>query len=136
MLSVTAGLTCALTLLAAAQSFALSRRCTALSARWRRVVLLDVDRGRALERLQTLADVQKVAEAAVHGTAATVQTVHRGIAAIPFGILEAVPIAREPTRIVRAIHDLTANSVYGAITGINRWVGRGLRGTGHKKPKA
>jgi hypothetical protein len=122
-----------LTLAAGAQSLWLSHRAAALAARWRRAVLLNVDRQLALERAQTAAETQQVAEAVVHGTTATVQAVHRGIAAIPFGILEAIPVTRAPARLVRAVHDLTANSVYGAITGLNKLIGRGLR---RGKPKS
>ena len=69
-------------------------------------------------------DVQKIAEVSVEGGTRTVQLVHHGIAAIPFGILEAIPPTRPVTKIVHVAHDLIANSVYGTISLANRGLGR------------
>lgn len=74
-----------------------------------------------------LAEAQRLAEAAVWGGTHTVRAVHRGIAAIPFGILEAIPATRDVTRVVRASHDLISDAVYGSIDLVNRGVGAGLR---------
>jgi hypothetical protein len=41
--------------------------------------------------------------------------VHHAIAAIPFGILEAIPPTRAVTRVVRAVHDRTTDGVHAAI---------------------
>ena len=84
------------------------------------------------ERLQRaemqLAQVQRISEAMVSGGTQTVRAIHRGIAAIPFGILESIPVTRDTTRIVRASHDLISDAVYGTIGAVNRGVGATLRG--------
>ena len=83
---------------------------------------------RRIERGQRdLADVQKIAEGTVEGGTRAVQFVHRGIAAIPFTILEAIPPTRPAARVVRVTHDLIADSVYGAISLANRGLGRLIR---------
>ena len=74
-----------------------------------------------------LADAQRLAETVVAGGTRTVRVIHQGIAAIPFGILEAIPVTRDTTRLVRATHDLIAGAVYGGIGMVNRGVGVGLR---------
>jgi threonine/homoserine efflux transporter RhtA len=84
-------------------------------------------------------DAQRLSEAAVSGSTLTVRAIHKGIAAIPFGVLEAIPATRDTTRIVRASHDLISDAVYGTIDAVNRGVGAGLRAglkAGAKKPDA
>ncbi|TDU30739.1 hypothetical protein DFR24_0093 [Panacagrimonas perspica] len=81
-----------------------------------------------LQRSQRqIADAQRLAETVVSGGTHTVRAIHRGIAAIPFGILEAIPATRDVTRIVRTSHDLISDAVYGSIQAVNRGVGHGLR---------
>lgn len=82
---------------------------------------------RVARQRDRLATVQHLGEDAVEDTTRTVQEIHRGIASIPFGVLEAIPATRDTTRIVREVHDLTSDSVYGTIRGINRLIGAGLR---------
>lgn len=74
-----------------------------------------------------IADAQRITETVVSGGTRTVRAIHRGIAAIPFGILEAIPATRDVTRIVRTSHDLISDAVYGSIQAVNRGVGHGLR---------
>lgn len=74
-----------------------------------------------------LAEAQNLSETVVAGGAQTVRAIHMGIAAIPFGILEAIPLTRDTTRLVRATHDLIAGAVYSGIGAVNRGVGVGLR---------
>lgn len=83
-----------------------------------------------------LGDAQRLSEAAVSGGTAAVQAIHKGIAAIPFAILESIPAARDTTRIVRSSHDLISDAVYGTIKAVNSGIGAGLRAgidTGAKK---
>ena len=81
-----------------------------------------------LQRIERqLAEAQRLTEAVVSGGTRTVRAIHRGIAAIPFGILEAIPATRDATRVVRLSHDLIADAVYGGIAVVNRGVGHGLR---------
>lgn len=85
-----------------------------------------------------LADAQRLSEAAVSGGTSAVQAIHKGIAAIPFTILESIPVTRDTTRIVRASHDLISDAVYGTIKAVNSGIGAGLRAgleAGVKKPK-
>jgi hypothetical protein len=77
--------------------------------------------------LSTLAQVQRLAEGGVALGTQTVREIHKGIASIPFGILEAIPATRDSSRLVRALHDQTADVVYGSIGLVNRVLGRGLR---------
>lgn len=101
----------------------------------RRVEAWQRDAENTARALHTLAQVQKLAETGVDLGTGTVRSIHHGIAAIPFGILEAIPATRDTTRIVRAIHDQTADTVYGAIGLVNRVLGKGLRrGLGKEEP--
>lgn len=77
--------------------------------------------------LRQLAAAQEVGETAVMFGTNTVRAVHQGIASIPFGILERIPVTRGPTRLVRALHDSIAGGVYDSIIGVNEAVGSGLR---------
>ncbi|HSW13293.1 MAG TPA: hypothetical protein VLI06_10675 [Solimonas sp.] len=93
----------------------------------RRVETWQRDAGYTARAVSTLAQVQKLAEGGVSIGTDTVRGIHHGIASIPFGILEAIPATRDTTRVVRAIHDQTADTVYGAINLVNRVLGKGLR---------
>jgi len=77
--------------------------------------------------LEQLRESSQLAEQAVETGTALVREVHKGIAGIPFGILEAIPGAREPAKAVRGIHDAISEGIYGAIAGLNKSVGRELR---------
>lgn len=79
------------------------------------------------EALQRIAQAQTLAETVVHGGTATVRAVHKGIASIPFGILEAIPATSLQTKAVRKTHDAIADGVYGAISGVNRLIGEAAR---------
>jgi hypothetical protein len=63
---------------------------------------------------------QDLAENVVEGGTSTVRAVHKGIAGIPFGILESIPVTRDTTRIVRRIHDAISDGVYGGISATNK----------------
>lgn len=82
---------------------------------------------RMLMQRRRIGAVQQFAESAVDGTTRTVQGLHRGIASIPFEILQSIPETRNTTRIVREVHDVTSDTVYGGIRGINRLLGKRLR---------
>lgn len=82
---------------------------------------------RLLRVEQQLAQAQRLSESAVALGAGVVRGVHRGIAAIPFGVLESIPATRDTTRLVRKTHDLIADAVYGSIGAVNRGVGAKLR---------
>jgi len=92
-----------------------------------RAEALGLEQSRRVAALESLQDAQRTAEDALETGASIVREVHRGIASIPFGILEAIPGASQPTRVVRGIHDAITDSVYGALSGLNKGVGRELR---------
>ncbi|MBY8964626.1 hypothetical protein KHP57_02840 [Algiphilus sp. NNCM1] len=98
----------------------LSRDIAAAAARYNEAQRMRMQR-------QRIGAVQQLAETAVDGTTRGVQELHRGIASIPFDILEGIPETRATTRIVREVHDVTADTVYGGIRGVNRLLGKGLR---------
>jgi hypothetical protein len=101
-------------------------RCEALLAERERIEALRAQMGQ----------VQQLAETAVDGTTSVVRAVHQGIAAIPFGILEAIPATRDTTRVVRSVHDAIAGAVYGSIRGVNKLIGRAAREALAEKPPA
>ena len=105
----------------------LGLRLTDLRAALDRADVVEAEAQRLWLAERQLADVQRLSEAAVSGGTLTVRAIHKGIAAIPFGVLEAIPVTRDTTRIVRASHDLISDAVYGTIDAVNRGVGAGLR---------
>jgi len=89
--------------------------------RWQR------ESARLQAQIEQLQQLQRAAESTVCVGTSTVRSLHRGIAAIPFGILEAIPVTRDTTRVVRAVHDQISDVVYGSILGGNRLIGSVLR---------
>lgn len=77
--------------------------------------------------LEQLRESQKLAEHAVETGTALVREVHRGVADIPFGVLGALPGAREPVKALRGVHDAISEGIYSALSGLNKAVGRELR---------
>ncbi|WP_156966418.1 hypothetical protein [Algiphilus aromaticivorans] len=82
---------------------------------------------RMLTQRRRLRAAQRFTESAVDETSRTVEDIHRGIASVPFEVLDRIPATRDTARIVREVHDLTSGTVYGSIRGINRLLGSGLR---------
>ncbi len=76
---------------------------------------------------ERLAQWQALTESSIDGGTRAARALHHGIAAIPFDLLEAIPATRETTRMVRNIHDFTADNIYGAIAALNRLAGQGSR---------
>lgn len=79
------------------------------------------------ENHQLLVDTQEILEESIEGTTATVRAIHKGIASIPFGILEAIPVTRDTTRVVRGTHDLISDVVYSSISVANKTSGKVIR---------
>ena len=79
------------------------------------------------EKLRQLVQAQALTETMVGGGTATVRAVHKGIASIPFGILEAIPATSVSAKAARKTHDAIADTVYGAISGANRLLGEAAR---------
>jgi|TARA_R110000851_G_scaffold153542_2_gene295500 hypothetical protein len=105
----------------------LERDARALANSLKRVGLRALDTQRRVDAQVRLARAQQFTESAVDLTSATVRAVHRRIAAIPFGLLARTPEAKAQVLRAQALHDETAEAVYGGINAINRLVGRGVR---------
>jgi hypothetical protein len=130
-----------LVLLAGAGALALAqlravREQEELRRAMQRLAAAMLEQARAEAQLQTLRELQQVAELGVDLGTKTVRTIHMGIAAIPFGILDAIPVTRHPSRLVRTVHDQISGVVYDSISGGNQLLGSALRlGLGrHDKP--
>jgi hypothetical protein len=74
-----------------------------------------------------LLEAQEKLEDTIDTTTAIVRTLHKGIAAIPFGILEVIPITRHTTKVVRGTHDLISDVVYRSISIVNKTSGKVIR---------
>lgn len=82
-----------------------------------------------LATLENLREAQATAEQVIAAGSSVVREVHKGIAAIPFDILDSIPATRDSSKVVRGVHDSIADGVYGALSGINKAVGREIRKT-------
>jgi len=89
----------------------------------------------ATEIRAQIASGQAIAENVVEGGTSTVRAVHKGIASIPFGILESIPVTRDTTRVVRQIHDVISDTVYGSISATNKALHQVARGAVGSSPK-
>lgn len=128
----------ALAAVAAWQLLALERDIALHTATLRRAgsILLEIQGLKQMQ--QRMSNVQRLSETAIDLGTDTVRAMHLGIANIPFGILEAVPVTRGVTRVVRQTHNLIADAVYSTIKGVNRGVGGFARlalRPGDSKPK-
>lgn len=103
------------------------RQLTEIDAALERAIAVGCEQAQRIATLETLRDAQQTAEQALHAGGSLVREVHKGIASIPFGILESIPATRAPTRVVRDIHDRITDGVYEALGGLNKAVGRELR---------
>lgn len=114
----------------------LGARCDAIEQGLVRARVLGAEQQQRIEALAALEGAQQTTEHLLETGQAVVREVHKGIAAIPFDILEAIPGAGPPVRVLRGVHDRVTDSVYGALSGMNKAVGRELRkGLGGSAPK-
>ncbi len=74
-----------------------------------------------------LLETQVQLEKTIDITTSTVRSLHIGIAAIPFGILEAIPVTRQTTVVVRRTHDLISHMVYSSISIATKTTGKVIR---------
>ena len=109
------------------QSRRASRQLKALEDDLRRAEAQGHEQAQRLAALEALRDTSQLAEHAIATGTAVVKEVHKGIADIPFSVLEAIPATREPAKLIRGLHDSISEGVYGAIAGLNKAVGRELR---------
>lgn len=85
----------------------------AIALRAREVLHIQRRRKQAADTARTARDVVSVS------TTAT-QSVHKGIAGVVFAALDAFPGVRDGSRVVREIHDTTADGVYDMIRLVDR----------------
>lgn len=119
----------------AAYLFMLNRRISSTAAQLTRTAAVLAEAGRMKEANDRLAEWQEVTETTIDGGTQAVRAVHKGIAAIPFSILESIPATRDTAKVVRQVHDFTSDNVYAAISTVNRLAGERSRAYLHgKKP--
>lgn len=118
----------ALSALAAVWLWRLNTRISVLAEQLARTAAVRAEAQLMREANQRLAQWQDVTETSIDSGTAAVRAIHRGIAAIPFDILEAIPATRDTGRVLRGVHDFTSDNVYSAISLVNRLAGqRGRR---------
>lgn len=103
------------------------QRTRALALRVHHAAIRQLEQQLEREQNHRLARAQRLSESVVEGTTDLVQSVHQNIAAIPFGLLETVPLVGTVARGVRVVHDGTADTVYDAIRAANKLAGHTLR---------
>jgi hypothetical protein len=112
------------TLTIAWRQYGLRRRCEShllhVSSHQAELALL-------IENQLQLLEAQEMLEDTIDTTTNIVRTLHKGIAAIPFGILEVIPVTRHTTQVVRGTHDLISDMVYNSISIINKTSGKVIR---------
>jgi hypothetical protein len=112
------------TLAMAWQQYGLRRQCEShllhVSSQQAEFLLITDNQAQLLEAQEKLEDTIDIATN-------TVRTIHKGIAAIPFGILEAIPATRHTTKVVRGTHDLISDVVYSSISIVNKTTGKVIR---------
>lgn len=122
-----------LTVIAALLVWALLRsrrsaaRVAALDAALRHAEAAGREQASRIAALEALRDTQQLTEHAIATGTAVVREVHKGIADIPFSVLEAIPAARTSAKALRGLHDAISEGVYGALGNLNKAVGRELR---------
>jgi hypothetical protein len=105
----------------------MGQQLQALEMDLRRAETLGHEQAERLAALEALRDTQQLTEHAIATGTAVVKEVHKGIADIPFSVFEAIPATREPAKALRGLHDSISDGIYGAISGLNKAVGRELR---------
>lgn len=127
------GLVALLALVAGLLTWALWRsrrsaaRLAALDEALRHAEAAGREQASRLAALEALRDTQQLTEHAIATGTAVVREVHKGIADIPFSVLEAIPAARTSAKALRGLHDAISDGVYGALGNLNKAVGRELR---------
>lgn len=79
------------------------------------------------ENQRQLLEAQEILEGSIDGSTTTVRAIHKGIASIPFGILEAIPVTRNTTQVVRGTHDIISDVIYSGISAANKTSGKAIR---------
>lgn len=104
-----------------------ARTLEALAEDLRRAEIAGQEQAARIAALEALRDSSQLAEHAFATGTAVVKEVHKGIAGIPFSVFEAIPATAKSAKALRGLHDSISDGVYGALTGLNKAVGRELR---------
>ena len=105
----------------------INRQIAASAVQLTRTAEVLAEAGRMQQANDRLAEWQAVTETTIDGSTQAVRAVHKGIAAIPFSILESIPVTRDTAKLVREVHDFTSDNVYAAISTVNRMLGERSR---------
>lgn len=117
----------ALTVLAVRMFFATDRALLDGERAVRRQRAWSVERATFLASRTRIADgVQAGTEAVAFGSSVT-RMGHRAIAAIPFGILKAIPATRDRGLRAQQVHDEAAERVYRSIESVSSRIAEGVR---------
>lgn len=93
----------------------------------RRHEAFHAERALFVEARTRIADAAQAGTDSVRLGSTITRTGHHAIAGIPFGILGAIPATRHGSRRVRAVHDGTADAVYGTIDSMSTRIGEAVR---------
>ena len=114
-------------LLSAWLTWRLSRR---LAERQDRLAALEhaladhlADESAARIRQAALLEQQEIVEKSVDVGANSAELVHKAVAGVTFGILDAIPVTKGVSRFVRSIHDGIADTIYATVRTSNREIG-------------
>jgi len=104
-----------------------ARQIKTLEADLHRAEVAGQEQAARIAALETLRDSSQLAEHAIATGTAVVKEMHKGIADIPFSVLEAIPATAKQAKLLRGLHDSISDGVYGALGSLNKAVGRELR---------
>lgn len=104
-----------------------ARQIKALEADLHRAEVAGQEQAARIAALESLRDSSQLAEHAIATGTAVVKEMHKGIADIPFSVLEAIPATARQAKLLRGLHDSISDGVYGALGNLNKAVGRELR---------
>ncbi len=103
------------------------RQLLTLEQSLRRAEAAGQEQAARIAALEALRDSLQLTEHAIATSTLLVKEVHKGIADIPFSVLEAIPATRGSAKALRGLHDSISDGVYGALNRLNQAVGRELR---------
>lgn len=107
--------------------FATDRALVTAEQALRRQQAWTTERAHFIYNRSRIADgVQTGTEAVAFGSAVT-RAGHKAIAAIPFGLMRAIPATRERGRRLQAAHDEKAEQLYGSIETMSSRIADGVR---------
>jgi hypothetical protein len=70
-----------------------------------------------------LLEQQKIVEQSVKTGAATAETVHKAVADVAFGVMDAIPVTEEVSKFARSLHNGIADTIYSTVRTSNKQIG-------------